>query len=143
MRKLFPALILILLSLIACDHYGKFDSILSSNIIDFIQKEYKGATIRNAEYEENGLYEVEIKHDSHIKDIYFDTEDNWIYTTWDVKVSNLPTAVRDAISAKYPGYRIDDADFIESVEKSYYKVDIEKGELEQTIFVSKNGDYNN
>lgn len=142
MRKLFPILI-IMLSLTSCDNKGDFDSILDSSIIDFIQKEYKGATIRSAEYEDNGLYEVEIKHDSHIKDLYFDIDNNWVYTTWDVKKSDLPNVVKDAISEKYSGYRIDDIDFIENVEKSYYKIELEKGDLEQTVYISPNGDYEN
>ena len=116
------------MSLFACDNNGNFNSLLSSDVVDFIQKEYKGATIRSAEYDGNGLYEVEIRHDLHIKDVYFDANDNWVYTTWDVRVSDLPMAVEDAVSVKYPGYRINDADWIESTKESYYKVELEKGE---------------
>ena len=142
MKKLYP-LIIILLLLIACDHNKDFASLVNPTIADFIQKEYRGATIRNAEYDGNGLYEVEIRHDSHIKDVYFDKENYWVYTTWDVRTNDLPTVVKNAIEAQYPGYRIDDVDYVESVEKSYYKVELDKGELEQTIYISKNGEYNN
>ena len=140
MKKLFP-LIIVLLLLIACDNDGLYSSQLNSTIVEFIQKEYRGATIRSAEYDDNGFYEVEIKHDSRIKELYFDTSNNWVYTTWDVKISDIPQAIKNAISTQYPGYRIDDADYIERVEKSYYKIELEKGELEQTIFVSKNGEF--
>ena len=140
MKKLFP-LIVVLLLLIACDNDGMYGSQLNSTIVEFIQKEYRGATIRSAEYDDNGLYEVEIKHDSRIKELYFGTNNNWVYTTWNVKISDIPPTIKNAISARYPGYRIDDADYIESVEESYYKIELEKGELEQTIFVSKNGEF--
>lgn len=140
MKKLFP-LIVVLLLLIACNNDGMYGSQLNSTIVEFIQKEYRGATIRSAEYDDNGLYEVEIKHDSRIKELYFGTNNNWVYTTWNVKISDIPPTIKNAISARYPGYRIDDADYIESVEKSYYKIELEKGELEQTIFVSKNGEF--
>ena len=60
MKKLFP-LIVVLLLLIACDNDGMYGSQLNSTIVEFIQKEYRGATIRSAEYDDNGLYEVEIK----------------------------------------------------------------------------------
>ena len=140
MKNLFP-LIVVLLLLIACDNDGMYGSQLNSTIVEFIQKEYRGATIRSAEYDDNGLYEVEIKHDSRIKELYFGTNNNWVYTTWNVKISDIPPTIKNAISARYPGYRIDDADYIESVEKSYYKIELEKGELEQTIFVSKNGEF--
>lgn len=138
MRKLFPILI-ILFSFAACDNYGDFNSLLNQNIVEFIQKEYRDATIRSTEYDDQGLFEVEIRHDSHIKEVYFDYNDNWVYTTWDVRVSDLPSAVKAAVSAKYPGYRIDDADFYESVEKSYYRIEIERGEIEKTIYITKDG----
>ena len=139
MRKLFP-LIFALSLLVACDNDGYYGSQFNSTIAEFIQKEYSGATIRSAEYDDNGYYEVEIKHDSYIKDVYFDKDDNWAYTTWDLKASNLPAVVKDAISERYPGYRIDDVDFVERIDKSYYKVELEKGELEQTIYISKDGE---
>ena len=139
MRKLFP-LIFALSLLVACDNDGYYGSQINSTIAEFIQKEYSGAPIRSAEYDDNGYYEVEIKHDSYIKDVYFDKDDNWAYTTWDLKASNLPAAVKDAISERYPGYRIDDVDFVERIDKSYYKVELEKGELEQTIYISKDGE---
>lgn len=142
MKKLFP-LITVLLLLIACEYDDMYGSRLNSTIAEFIQEEYRGANIRSAEYDDKGYYEVEIKHDSCIKELYFDTNDNWVYTTWDVKISNIPNAIKSAISEKYPGYRIDDADYVESIEKSYYKIDIEKGVLEQTIFVSENGELEN
>lgn len=138
MRKLIP-LIIALSLLIACDDDRIYGSLLNSTIAEFIQKEYSGATIRSAEYDDYGYYEVEIKHDSYIKDVYFDYDDNWVYTTWDVKVTNLPSVVKNAISERYPGYRIDDVDFVERVDKSYYKVELERGELEQTIYISKDG----
>lgn len=138
MKKLLP-LIIALSLLIACDNEGYYGSLLNSAIVEFIQREYRGATIRSAEYDDDGYYEVEIKHDSYIKDVYFDKDDNWVYTTWDVKVSSLPSAVRGVISERYPGYRIDDVDFVEYVDKSYYKVELERGELEQAIYISKDG----
>ncbi len=138
MKRVFSVLI-VAISLLACDNH---DVLLSSSIIDFIQKEYSGATIRNAEYDDDGFYEVEIRHNSYIKDVHFDKKDNWVYTTWDVRVSNLPEGVKSAVSKKYPGYRIDDVDFIESPEKSYYRIEIENGGLEQTIYVSKEGNFN-
>lgn len=139
MKKIFPFIIL-LLTLIACDRNGTFASLIEPDIVDYIETEYRGATIHSTEYDNYGLYEVEIRHNSIIKEVYFDSDNNWVYTTWDVRVADLPAAVKDAITEKYPGFRIDDVDFVERVGKSYYKVELEKGELEQTIYVSKNGE---
>ena len=135
MRLLLPVFIT-LLSLIACDNKGNFDTLLSSDIVDFIQKEYKGSTICKAEYDENGLYEVEINHNRILKEVYFDTDAHWVYTTWDVRASDLSVAVREAVLEKYPGCRIDDVDAVERIDKSYYKIELDKGELEKTVYIT-------
>ena len=135
MKKLFPIIIL-LLSVIACDD-DKFP--VNDTIQDFINKEYRGASIRETEYSSNGLFEVEIYHDMRIKDLYFDKNDNWVYTTWDVSILSLPDAVKNGVEQAYPGYRIDDADFVERPEGSSYKLEIEKDGLEKSVYVLPDG----
>lgn len=136
MKKLFPIIIL-LLAVVACDNDYKYP--IDESILDFISKEYRGASIREAEYSDNGLFEVEIRHDSHIKDVYFDQNDEWVYTIWDVKVLNLPDAVKSGVEKAYPGYRIDDADFVQRADGEFYKLEIEKGEFEKTVYALPNG----
>ncbi len=137
MKKLIP-LVLLLASLIACDN-DNYTFPVNDTILEFINKEYKGATIRETDYSDNGLFEVEIRHDSKIKDVYFDYNDNWVYTTWDVKLISLPSAVKKAVEKAYPGYRIDDADFIEQPSGEFYKLEIEKGGIEKTVYAMPNG----
>jgi hypothetical protein len=136
MKKLFPIIIL-LLSVIACDNDRGFP--IDDTLLDFIKKEYRGATVRDAEYSDNGLFEVEIRHDSRVKDVYFDSDNNWVYTTWDVNVLSLPAAVKNAVEQSYPGYRIDDADYVQRPEGDLYKLEIESGELEKTVYALPNG----
>ncbi len=136
MKKLFPIIIL-LLSVIACENDNRFP--INDTILDFIKKEYRGATIRDVEYSDNGLFEVEIRHDSQVKDVYFDSNDNWVYTIWDVSVLALPSAVKNAVEQSYPGYRIDDADYVQRPDGNLYKLEIEHGELEKTVYALPNG----
>jgi hypothetical protein len=138
MKKLFP-LITVLLLLIACEYDDMYGSRLNSTIAEFIQEEYRGANIRSAEYDDKGYYEVEIKHDSCIKELYFDTNNNWVYTTWDVKVLTLPDAVKNSVEQAYPGYRIDDADYVQRPEGDFYKLELERGELEKTVYALPDG----
>ena len=136
MKKLFPIIIL-LLSVIACDDDNRFP--VNDTVIDFINKEYRGAVIREAEYNDNGLLEVEIRHDSRIKDVYFDSDDNWVYTSWDVSVLALPAAVMNAVEQAYPGYRIDDADYVERPEIVFYELELEKGGVAQLVYLAPDG----
>lgn len=136
MKKIFPMFIL-LLSIAACDN--NFEYPLSDTVSDFIKTEYKGAKLLDAEYSDGGLYEVEILHKSIVKEVYFNSEDEWVYTTWDVKPSSLPDAVKTYVNTNYPEYRIDDADFYESSSLSYYTLEVQKGESERTINLKADG----
>lgn len=113
---------------------------LNNAIRNFIEVKYPGATIRGAELDNAGLLEVEFVHNSLVKDAYFNSSNEWVYTEWDVLVSNLPAAVTDAVAAEYPGYNIDDADYVETADSYYYKLDIEKGNYERWLYVTAEGD---
>ena len=100
--------------IVACsddDNEMKVD--LNSAVIEFIDSRYQGAKLRSSEFESNGLLEVEILHEGKVKDLYFDSQSKWVYTSWDVRQNELPQVVKSAVAEAYPEYRIDDIDFIE------------------------------
>ena len=137
MKRLFPALLLSLLVLISCD--DDKNVALNNAVLEFIESRYPGANVRSSEYEDDGLVEVEIMHDRKIKEVHFDSQDNWIYTSWDVRPADLPTAVAAVLGKAYPGYSVDDADYIERPALEYYKVELEKGEYDVEAYVSPEG----
>ena len=48
---------------------------------------------------DKGLLEVEIWHENREKDVYFNGRNEWVYTEWDIRRSELPQAVTAAIAA--------------------------------------------
>ena len=137
MKKLLPILLISLLTIWACDE----ENIpVNNDISNFIEQKYEGAKILYAEKDFNGEIEVEIIHNDTRKEVKFNRKNNWICTTWDVAISQLPDVVRVNILNKYPEYRIDDADYIENKSGGYYKIEIEKGEWDKTIFMTPNGE---
>ena len=136
MKKLLPILFLSLAALWACD---EVNIAVNDNIRDFIEQKYEGAKILYAEKEFNGEIDVEIIHNDTRKDVKFNRREEWISTTWDVPVSQLPDVVRERVQDSYPEYRIDDADYIETPAGDRYKLEIEKGEWDRTIFVTPDG----
>jgi hypothetical protein len=52
----------------------------------------------------------------------------------------LPDVVRVAVQSEYPGYVIDDADYIQRESGDYYRLEIEKGIIEKTVLVSPEGE---
>ena len=137
MKKILPILFIVLAALWACDEEN---IAVNDNIRDFIEQKYEGATILYAEKEFNGEIEVEIVHNNTKKEVRFNRNNNWICTTWDVTINQLTDAAKNSILAQFPEYRIDDVDYVEKPTGDYYKVEIEKGEWDKTVFVTAEGE---
>lgn len=126
-------------ALVACSDDDDRSVVLNNSVLEFIESKYPGAKVRSSEYENNGLLEVEVVHDRKTKDIYFDSQSNWVYTSWDVKVSDLPQVVKEALANAYPDYAIDDADYVERPFLTYYAIEIDRGNVELMVYVSADG----
>lgn len=142
MKKLFLMIMLSLPFIVACsDDENEMKVDLSNAVTDFIDARYQGARIRGSEFEKSGLLEVEILHDGKVKDVYFDAQNNWVYTSWDVRRNDLPAKVAAAVAEAYPDYRVDEIDFIEREEQNYYAIELEKhGTPEIIVNVTPEGE---
>lgn len=140
MKKLFPVLIFSLLAFVGCSDDDGKSLPLNENVVQFIENRYPGAQIRHSEYDDNGLVEVEILHEERIKDVYFVADGEWVYSAWDIRLSEIPDAVKNAVALAYPDFRIDDADFVERADEAYYEIEIEKGGVEMYVFVKPDGE---
>jgi dipeptidyl aminopeptidase/acylaminoacyl peptidase len=137
MKKLLPILLISLVAFWACDEEYVA---LNNNIQDFIEQRYDGARILYAEKDFNGETDVEIIHNNIKKEVKFNRKDKWISTTWDVSISELPDAAKESINIQYPEYRIEDVDYVEKPDGNCYKVEIERGEWDRTVFVTAEGE---
>ena len=109
----------------------------------FIKKQYPNARLVEIEVE-HGMTEVDIIDGNISKEIVFNSSNEWISTSWDVRRNGLPETVTHAIasSEKYAGYQIDDAYFVETPDEGeYYLVELEKGELEVKVKVNAKGEF--
>lgn len=121
------------------DYESQLPEQASTLIKAFIEGKYPQARIIETE-RENGRIEVDIIHNNLGKEVVFDLESQWLYTSWDVKISALPQVVANAINnPQYTGYHIDDADFVETSQENYYLLELEKGNTETKIKVDENG----
>lgn len=140
MKKLIPVILFSVFALVACSDDDHDNVPLNNAVIEFINDRYQGAKIRSSEYESHGFLEVEIFHEGKVKDVYFSSHNNWLYTSWDVRRADIPSAVKSAVSEAYPGYGIDEVDFVERETISYYAVELEKGNAEIIAYVSPDGE---
>lgn len=140
MKKLFPIFILSLLAFVGCSDDDDKSIPLDESVVQFVESKYPGSKIRHSEYDDNGLIEVEIVHDARIKDVYFNTKNEWVYTSWDVKLTELPAVVKNAVVAAYPEFTIDDVDFVERGDEAFYEVELDKRGADIFVYVTPEGE---
>lgn len=105
---------------------------IPAEIQSFIDAEYPGARVVDFDREYSG-YEVDIIHDGKSKELWFDTQYNWVQTSTDV-TRNIPEDICAAVKAQYPNKRIDDCDYIEtSGGEAYYLVDLDNYEMDLKV----------
>ncbi|MDR0422132.1 MAG: PepSY-like domain-containing protein [Proteiniphilum sp.] len=133
------ALTVIALLLSGCDD-DYLPAALTTEVSTFVMKKYPGALILEVEREEGRRIEVSIIHGNTDKEVLFDLKGRWLQTSWDVSISDLPQAVREALTGSaFAGYRIDDADFVETAYDSYYLLELERGRHEMWVRIDGDG----
>lgn len=116
--------------------------VLSDAVRAFISEHYPDARIVSYDYNANGLLEVDIIDGITEKDVYFDSNDNWVQTSWDFAADRMPDAVLRALATSYPQYVIDSVDYVERPSGvEYYEVELEKvGGVEIVVKVTAEGE---
>ena len=54
-------------------------------------------------------------------------------------MTDVPQVVKDAAQAAYPGFRMDDADYVQTPTGDYYLIELEKGEQDVYVKVQADG----
>lgn len=75
---------------------------------------------------EQGRTEVEIVQERTAREVVFDAAGQWVSTISDIRRSEVPQAVLQAIAASpYSGYEIDDIELVETPAGTWYVVELE------------------
>ena len=114
-------------------------SMLDDAAARFIAEKYPNALGLEFDWDD-GLLEVEIYHEGKEKSVCFDGAGRWVKTEWDVRLSELPDAVRTAIAgSQYASYRVDDIEYVQTSGTEYYRIELERGDSEATLRVDASG----
>lgn len=89
---------------------------------------------------DNGNIEVDIIDQNIGKEVVFNSANEWIYTSWEIRPNTLPYVVKAVITTNYPDYEIDDVDFYETPAGNYYDIEVEKGDKDLHVKVSERGE---
>ena len=97
----------------------------ATGIEEYIRTNYPGARITEIDYE-HGMTEVEIIDSRMARELLFDGSGAWVYTKTEVRRSDVPQTVMQALeNSGYASYRIDDIDHYETPDKEFYRFDLE------------------
>ena len=112
---------------------------VNATAAEFIAQKYPGAQIM--EYDrEDGLLEVEIWHEGREKNVFFNGQNAWVYTEWDIRRGELPQAVTAAIAAsEWSAFGIDDIEYVQTPASEYYLVELERGSQEVKLRITAEG----
>ncbi|WP_455674322.1 PepSY-like domain-containing protein [Phocaeicola sp.] len=114
------------------DYEGYLPQPDAQSITAIINEKYPNARIIEID-REKGMTEVEILDGNVCRDVYFNGENEWVKTTWDVRYAELPEAVKQAAKTKYPEYVIDDADYVSAPSGEWYELDLENERTDHEI----------
>lgn len=124
-------------SVVDTDQNPDYDDYLpqpeAQTIIELVKQMYPNARIVEIDREKNGVTEVEILDGMTCRELYFDSNNMWIKTTWEVRHSELPAPVKEAVTLNYQGYVIDDADYVNTPSGDWYELDLENERTDHEI----------
>ena len=122
------------------DNNNNFQPVLIPQAItDAINEMYPGATILEFDQEKNG-FDVDILHNNIYKDVYFNSSNEWLFTEWDIMVTEIPVAVMNAYKASdYKDYRLEDVELIQKPAGTFYVLELEKGDNDVKMTISAEG----
>ena len=104
-----------------------------------IDTRYPGAVILDMDTEK-GIIEIDIRHENISKEVHCNSQNEWLYTSWDVKRTDVPAVVLNTITQDYANYTIDDIDYEERANGSnVYVFELEQGDKEIHVTVDTEG----
>lgn len=69
-----------------------------------------------------------------------DNNEHWYSTSWEIRQNELPEAVNNTLNNQYGEYRFDEAEYIEKADGSiYYRIELEKGDVDKVVNIGENG----
>ena len=104
-----------------------------------IDTRYPGAVILDMDIEK-GITEIDIRHNNKSKEVHFNSQNEWLYTSWDVREAEVPANVMKTIKDNYDNsYKIDDIEYEERPNGDVYVFELEKNDKDTLVIVDTEG----
>ncbi len=141
MKKFFFLSVLAIASLlVACDDDDNYVKHLPAPVEQAFSQKYPGQHTSRWEVE-NGAYKGEFRNPEGMEvDTWFRPDGTWLRSETEIRPAALPQPVKDYVDLRFVDYYIEDADYIEMPQTSYYHLELEgRGDREVEINVYADG----
>tara|TARA_R110000868_G_scaffold9349_8_gene46813 strand:- start:10920 stop:11384 length:465 start_codon:yes stop_codon:yes gene_type:complete len=109
------------------------------NVLNTFTKMFPTAKKNDWSKESDTEWEVEF----HLKGVAYSanflTDGTWQETEHEIKKNSIPKNIMNIISTEFPNYKIEEAEISETNDRMVYEFEIEKGEVEMEITITKEG----
>lgn len=102
---------------------------IPSVVLNSFQQKFSNATDIEWKVKDN-VYKVEFDTGNNEHEVWIDHTGKIISHKEEIRTNQLPAVIANAIKRDFPGYRIEDADKIDTDGTVTYKVEVDKGSLE-------------
>jgi hypothetical protein len=103
-------------------------------------KAFPGVTNVKWSKENANEFEVEFKVGKIEKSAVFDNAGTWINTETEIEENELPAAVQSSIEKEYPGFKIQEAEILDTpAGMKSYEVELKKGGIKHEVVLSADG----
>ena len=125
LNKLFVLLGLVGFTFLSCSDDDDDHVMLTDEAVvqTFLQM-YPGVLVTEWELD-LGLYKADFLKDGKPAEAWFKPDGTWVKTETDLLLSELPQAVKDYIGEHYVAYRVDDVEWVETPDGSYYLLELD------------------
>lgn len=89
--------------------------------------------------ENESEFEAEFKNGGLEQSANFDAAGKWLVTETEIKKGDLPPLVQAALKKEFEGYKVEEAEKVETSEGVLYEVEVEKGEVTYSVQLAKDG----
>lgn len=118
---------------------GSLPSPIVDDIIAFINSHYSGANLIDLDIKHHFI-KVKIIHENRKKQVRFDLQGNWLFTKYEVALAEVPQPVVNAFNgSEYANYEIDEIEFYETPQETYYVFELEAGDEDIEIKITPDG----
>lgn len=137
MKPVFIVFAFILIAFSAC---RKSEQVSAPDVVQSaLTAKFPAARAVDWSMEADGQYEAEFKVEGQQLSAVFDAAGNWLETETKMTAEGLPEAVRQAIAAQFPDYKLEEIESVETPEGQRFEVSLEKGEEELEVVFAPDG----